>query len=308
MDVETESKFIGQEHRFWQIVYNFITRKERFPNPKDPRRIACVRAFCWNLFFSPSTIATTGGLVAALTLLLLWWQNQLLQENNSLVATTISPEQRYFVTMGDHLRIFRTVTEGNEKTIKNRPLGIGSVLFLDMNLSCSGNSPIVIEQFDVRMKFRYKDREHTVRFAPPSEADCKQVIRPGEIVLIDARLIPWVQLDDEIHQWTIDQLDSGEMSMRISGRDVRGQVWRTKEQRLFSTDLFRSNPSKVMDSTTFHFLQPEKSQISNSVSFALDLPEGNPNRAIGTMQLTWGIKTEDSENNRIVSRMVRQDR
>jgi hypothetical protein len=63
-----------------------------------------------------------------------------------------------------------------------------------------------------------------------------------------------------------------------------------------------------MDSTTFHFLQPKKSQIPDSTSIALNYPEGNPNRVIGTFGLFWGIKIENSENNRIVSRMVRQDR
>jgi hypothetical protein len=308
MDVETESNFIGQEHRFWRIVYNFWTRTERFPDPKDPRRVACVRAFCWNLFFSPFTIATAGGLVSTFTLWLLWQQNQLLQENNSLVALTANPEQRYFVTIGDQLRILRTVNEGNENTIKNQPLGIGSVLFLDLNLSCSGNTPIVIEQFDVRMTFRDKDKEHTVRFAPHYVSDYRQVIRPGEIALIDARLIPLLRQDDEIHKWTIDELKSGGMSISISGRDVKGQVWRMKEQLLFSKDLLPPPSFRLLDLTTYDFLPLNKSQISDSISHRLDLPKGNPNRVIGTMGQVWGIKTENSENNRIVSRMLRQER
>jgi len=158
------------------------------------------------------------------------------------------------------------------------------------------------------MTFRDKDKEHTVRFAPPYDSDYRQVIRPGEIVLVDARLIPLLRRDDEIHQWTIDKLNSGEMFISISGHDVKGQVWRMKEQRLFSQDLLTSPSLTLMDATTFNFLQPKKSQIPDSTSIALNYPEGNPNRVIGTFGLFWGIKIENSENNRIVSRMVRQDR
>jgi hypothetical protein len=308
MDIDTEARFIGQEHRFFRILFNFITRKERFPDPKDPRRAACVSSLCWNLF-SPSSIAAAGGLVATLTLILLWWQNQILKENNSLIATTINPEQRYIVSIGNQVRILRTVNEGNNETIEIHPLGLGSVLFLDLNLYCSGNSPLVIEQFDVNMKFNDGDKSHTVRFFAYPRDSYRQVIRPGEISLIDARLVPVIERDDEITRWAKEHLSSGEISFVISGRDVKGQVWGIKEKRIFSYDLLQFGSRVILDSTTFDFLPPEKTQPpTSSLTSNLDLPEGNRNRVIGTYAMSWGINTEHNENGRLVSRMVRQDK
>jgi len=80
MDEEIEAKFYEQEHRFVQVILNFIKRKEW--ESDDPRRKATVKALIWRLL-SPATAAVAGGsLIAIGSLVVLIWQTSLIAEQN----------------------------------------------------------------------------------------------------------------------------------------------------------------------------------------------------------------------------------
>lgn len=307
MDIETESHFIRQEHRFWWIIYNFFTRYDRFPDASDPRRAACVSAFCWNLLLSPSAVATSGGIVALVTIGLLWWQNQLLQENNSLIASSINPEQLYVISIADEFQIIRTVTEGNQGFIEDYPLGVGSVLIADLNISCSGKSPLILENIRFELNFTDDSIAQTVRFIPYPRDTFRKVIQPGEILIVDVRLVPEITSNHRITSWPIDRLGSGKLHIEVSGRDVFGREWRLEEGRHVKRPLSRTGSYFAIDSTTEYNLPPKKFDISADVSSAIDLPEGNRNRVIGSFSLGYLIETTSDEHSRIVAQLKCQD-
>ena len=58
-----EAKLLEQEHRPTHLVLNYINRKKKFPDEKDPRRKAVQRAIIWRLFFSPAVLAVGGSTI-----------------------------------------------------------------------------------------------------------------------------------------------------------------------------------------------------------------------------------------------------
>jgi uncharacterized protein YjbI with pentapeptide repeats len=71
---ELEARIIEQEHRPISALRNFFKRK-RWAND-DPRRTATSIALVWNFVFSPTAVATGGGLIALATLYFFYQQNQ----------------------------------------------------------------------------------------------------------------------------------------------------------------------------------------------------------------------------------------
>jgi len=80
-----EAKLLEQEHRPFRLVWNFFTRKRKFPK-NDPRRKAVTKAIIWRLFVSPTTIAITlSGFLGYATLYFMNRQTELLDNQNKLI-------------------------------------------------------------------------------------------------------------------------------------------------------------------------------------------------------------------------------
>jgi len=83
--VELEADLIRQEHRFFAVVKNYVSRKKIWNEPNDPRRGAARFAFWMHIFFSRSTIViVTGGFVGIMTVYLMHKQNDLFEAQNNL--------------------------------------------------------------------------------------------------------------------------------------------------------------------------------------------------------------------------------
>ncbi len=90
--VEFETRLIAQEHRLFSVLQNFFVERPKWP-PGDPRRDAAAKALLWCMFFSPTTIAVTGGLIGLATLAVLVWQNTLIVEQNAYFQTQLQQQQ-----------------------------------------------------------------------------------------------------------------------------------------------------------------------------------------------------------------------
>lgn len=80
-----EADLIEQEHRPIKVISNFLFRKKRWPKG-DARRISSTKSLIWRLFFSPGTIAASGGIIAIATLFVFLQQNKIIQDQNSLIT------------------------------------------------------------------------------------------------------------------------------------------------------------------------------------------------------------------------------
>jgi uncharacterized protein YjbI with pentapeptide repeats len=79
-----EAKLIEQDHRPFQIVWNFLNRNKLWKND-DPRTKASVKALIWRLLFSPTTIAiASGGFLGIATLFFLFRQDTHFLNQNKL--------------------------------------------------------------------------------------------------------------------------------------------------------------------------------------------------------------------------------
>jgi len=96
--IELESRLIEQEHRITHIVYNFSFQKKMFPNPNDPRRLACSRAVIWRIFSAPTTFLAGSGIIGGLTLGILLWQTFLQRENNQLLQRQLQPNVEIYAS------------------------------------------------------------------------------------------------------------------------------------------------------------------------------------------------------------------
>jgi len=81
---QIEINLIEQEHRPIQVISNFLLRKKKWTK-NDNLRTAASKALIWRLFFSPGTIAASGGIVAIISLLLLANQNKILVDQTNLM-------------------------------------------------------------------------------------------------------------------------------------------------------------------------------------------------------------------------------
>jgi len=88
-----EVKLIEQEHRLFNVLENYFINRKKW-DINDPRRTAATKALFWKIFFSPGTIAATGGIVATITLFVLFQQNSLFKEQNQIM----SKQNQFFQT------------------------------------------------------------------------------------------------------------------------------------------------------------------------------------------------------------------
>lgn len=80
---EIEARLIAQEHRPIAVIKTYFQRKKWAK--EDKRRTAAKTAIVWRLFFSPGTMAATGGIIALISLLVLVWQNGIISEQNLII-------------------------------------------------------------------------------------------------------------------------------------------------------------------------------------------------------------------------------
>lgn len=86
-----EAKLIEQEHRPIHVISNYVLRKKKW-GKNDERYYSAKKALIWRLFFSPATLATSGGIIAILTLIILLHQNSLFTDQNKLIKN----QNRFF--------------------------------------------------------------------------------------------------------------------------------------------------------------------------------------------------------------------
>lgn len=102
---ELEAGLIGQEHRLVPVLINFFGRKQ-WP-VGDPRRKATRNALLWR-FFSPGTLALTGGgVVGVMTLVVLIGQWREVQRQSGLFDrqnTLIYEQNQYFRQQNQNLQ------------------------------------------------------------------------------------------------------------------------------------------------------------------------------------------------------------
>ena len=84
---ELETKLIEQDRRPIHVLTNYLTRRDMYPNPKDPRRFAATKAIVFRILFSPAAI---GSGVALSSLAVLIWHGCLLHTNNAELRSSNS--------------------------------------------------------------------------------------------------------------------------------------------------------------------------------------------------------------------------
>ena len=89
---DIEARLIAQEHRLFSVLQNFFVERPKWPQG-DPRRDAAAKALLWCIFFSPGTVALTGGTVGLATLIVLIWQTTQIREQNNLFQTQVDQQQ-----------------------------------------------------------------------------------------------------------------------------------------------------------------------------------------------------------------------
>lgn len=255
------------------------------------------------MFFSPSTVAVGGGLVAFLTVGMLWCQNHLLQESNALTAKSINPEQQLIVSLSDQISIMRTITEAIEDRVENQPFGLGSVLHLDASFSCAGKSAFIIESLSTELTFSRDDKKRTVQFLAWRADQFVRIVNPGEIALMEIKLVPAILPDDGISDWTKKELSAGTFRFYITGRDAMGQSWATAITTSFSDSDVRQRPPMALDGLTSILLDPSDDDIPDAITAGLEYPKGNPNRIIGSSVMTYGLSHSKANDNRLVSEL-----
>ncbi len=86
--IETEAKFIRQEHRMVSVILNFVNfyLKRKMFESSDPRPKAALTALVWKLF-GPATVVGAGiTIVSIITLLVAIQANTLLKDSNSILS------------------------------------------------------------------------------------------------------------------------------------------------------------------------------------------------------------------------------
>ena len=83
--VKVEAELLEQEHRPFQLIWNFLDRKNRWKSKDDIRHKAVIKAIFWRFIFSPTTMAVIStGIVGFLTLFFMFRQTTLLEKQNLL--------------------------------------------------------------------------------------------------------------------------------------------------------------------------------------------------------------------------------
>jgi len=89
---DIEARLIEQDHRPIHIITTFLKARRELPH-NDPRLEAALKAMLWRVFFSPGTLAATGGLIALISVAVLVWQNYLIREQNEFLKQEIIQTQ-----------------------------------------------------------------------------------------------------------------------------------------------------------------------------------------------------------------------
>ena len=82
---EQKSLLVEQEHRFFKVLTNFFISRRKWPKD-DKRRAASAKALLYSIFFSPTTVAVTGGTVAIISLFILYDQTDAMKEQNVAIV------------------------------------------------------------------------------------------------------------------------------------------------------------------------------------------------------------------------------
>jgi uncharacterized protein YjbI with pentapeptide repeats len=135
-----EDLLIEQEHRFFKVLQTFFIKRRKWKKG-DKRRNAATRALLYSLFFSPTTVAVTGGTVAVISLFILFWQTEAVLKQNELLQESNTQQQDQFINqrITDLTAILYDTTVNNTigrlksealieyielKKLKNKKLGI----------------------------------------------------------------------------------------------------------------------------------------------------------------------------------------
>lgn len=94
---ELELKIIEQEHRIIPAIVNYWKARKEL-NHNDPKRLAAFKALIWQIFFSPTTVVVTGGIIGLATLIAFIWQNNLISEQNSFLRQQLEAQQQQIIT------------------------------------------------------------------------------------------------------------------------------------------------------------------------------------------------------------------
>jgi uncharacterized protein YjbI with pentapeptide repeats len=82
---EQGNQLIEQEHRPFKVFKNFFITRKKWPKG-DKRRTASAKALLYSIFFSPTTVAATGGTVAIISLFILYAQTQEMRRQNDAIV------------------------------------------------------------------------------------------------------------------------------------------------------------------------------------------------------------------------------
>lgn len=133
-----EERIIEQEHRFLKVLHNFFIKRKEWPKG-DHRRKAATKALLYAVFFSPTTIATTGSIIAIATLITLMVQtetmveqtekleaqnNGIIQQNLLLQAQNEQQEKQYAYERITELTeiLYDTATTANTTRLKSEAI------------------------------------------------------------------------------------------------------------------------------------------------------------------------------------------
>jgi len=124
-----ESGLVEQDHRLFNVLENFFIKRKTW-EPDDPKRKAATKALLWRLFFSPATVAATGGIVAAITVILLFQQNSILIEQNNLIKEQNNYFQEQIQKQNEQLAIQKNqVDEQKNQWIGQRRAQLLEILY-----------------------------------------------------------------------------------------------------------------------------------------------------------------------------------
>lgn len=92
---DQEAQLVEQEHRFFRVLYNYLYKRRNWPKGHKKRR-AALKALLYSLFFSPTTVAATGGIIAIISVYILYDQTKEIKTQNELLLQQIQQEDDQF--------------------------------------------------------------------------------------------------------------------------------------------------------------------------------------------------------------------